>query len=37
MDSKVANEKYILRLSELEEFRNEVYENARIYKEKMKV
>ena len=37
MDSKMAGEKRILQLSELEEFRNEVYENAKIYKEKMKV
>ena len=36
MDSKTASEKRILQLSELEEFRNEAYENARIYKEKMK-
>ena len=36
MDSKVAREKRILQLSELEEFRNEAYENARIYKEKTK-
>ena len=34
MDSKVAGEKQILQLSELDEFRNEAYENARIYKEK---
>ena len=36
MDSKVAGEKPMLQLSELDEFRNEAYENARIYKEKMK-
>ena len=36
MDSKMAGEKRILQLSELEEFRNEAYENAKIYKEKMK-
>ena len=36
MDSKVAGEKRMLQLSELDEFCNEVYENARIYKEKMK-
>ena len=36
MDSKVAGEKQMLQLSELDEFRNEAYENARIYKEKMK-
>ena len=31
MDSKVAGEKRMLQLSELDEFRNEAYENARIY------
>ena len=36
MDSKVAKEKRMLQLSELDEFRNEAYENARIYKEKTK-
>ena len=36
MDSKVAEEKRMLQLSELDEFCNEVYENARIYKEKTK-
>ena len=36
MDSKVAGEKRMLQLSELDEFRNEAYENAQIYKEKMK-
>ena len=36
MDSKAASEKCLLQLSELEEFRNEAYENARIYKEKTK-
>ena len=36
MESKVAEEKRMLQLSELEEFRNEAYENARIYKEKTK-
>ena len=36
MDSKMAGEKRILQLSELEEFRNEAYENAKIYKEKTK-
>ena len=36
MDSKVASKKRILQLSELEEFCNEAYENAKIYKEKMK-
>ena len=34
MDSKMASEKCILQLSELEEFRNEAYENAKIYKDK---
>ena len=36
MDNKVAGEKRMLQLSELDEFRNEAYENARIYKEKTK-
>ena len=36
MDSKVAGDKQMLQLSELDEFLNEAYENARIYKEKMK-
>ena len=36
MDSKVAGEKRMLQLSELDEFCNETYENARIYKEKTK-
>ena len=36
MDSKVASEKRILQLGEFEEFRNEAYKNARIYKEKKK-
>ena len=36
MDSKVAGEKNMLQLSELDKFCNEAYENARIYKEKMK-
>ena len=36
MDSKEAGEKRMLQLSELDGFRNEAYENARIYKEKMK-
>ena len=36
MDSKVADEKHILQLSDLEEFRNEAHENAKIYKERMK-
>ena len=37
MDRKVVGEKRLLQLSELNEFRNEAYENARIYKEKTKV
>ena len=37
MDSKVAREKRMLQLSELDELCNEAYENARIYKEKMKL
>ena len=36
MDNKVDGEKRMLQLSELDEFRNEAYENARIYKEKTK-
>ena len=36
MDSTLAGEKRLLQLSELDEFRNESYENARIYKEKTK-
>ena len=36
MDSKMADKKHILQLSELEEFHNEAYQNAKIYKEKMK-
>ena len=36
MDSKVAGEKRMLQFSELDEFRNEAYENSRIYKEKTK-
>ena len=36
IDSKVAGEKQMLQLSELDEFHNEAYENARIYKEKTK-
>ena len=36
MDSKVAGEKRMLQLSELDEFRNEAYENTRIYKKKTK-
>ena len=30
MDSKMAGEKHMLQLSELEEFRNEAYKNAKI-------
>ena len=36
MDSTLVGEKRLLQLSELDEFRNEAYENARIYKEKTK-
>ena len=36
MDSKMAGEKRMLQLSELEEFLNEAYENVKIYKEKTK-
>ena len=36
MDSKTADKKHMLHLSELEVFRNEAYENAKIYKEKKK-
>ena len=36
MDSTLAGKKRLLQLSELDEFRNEAYENARIYKEKTK-
>ena len=36
MESKVVGEKRMLQLSELDEFSNEAYENARIYKEKTK-
>ena len=36
MDSTVAGEKQMLQLNELDEFRNEAYENARIYKENTK-
>ena len=36
MNSKVAGEKRMLQLSELDESLNEVYENARRYKEKTK-
>ena len=37
MDSKLAREKRLLQLNELDEFHNEAYENVRIYKEKTKV
>ena len=36
MDSKMAGEKLMLQLSELQEFYIEAYENAKIYKEKTK-
>ncbi|XP_060961059.1 uncharacterized protein LOC133031549 [Cannabis sativa] len=36
MELKAAGEKRLLQLNELEEFRNEAYENAKIYKEKTK-
>ena len=36
MNMKAAGEKRLLQLSELDEFRNEAYENAGIYKEKTK-
>ena len=36
MDSTLAGEKRLLQLNELDRFRNEAYENARIYKEKTK-
>ena len=36
MDSTLVGEKRLVQLSELDEFRNEAYENARIYKEKTK-
>ena len=36
MDSTLAGEKRLLQLSKLDKFRNEAYENARIYKEKTK-
>ena len=35
-DFKVAKEKRLLQLNELEELRNEVYDNTRIYKDKTK-
>ena len=36
MDSKMAGEKRMLQLSELEEFHKEAYKNTKIYKEKTK-
>ena len=36
MDSKLARDNQLLQLNELDEFRNEAYENAQIYKEKTK-
>ena len=36
MDCRVAREKRLLQLGEVDEFRNKAYENARIYKEKTK-
>ena len=36
MDSKMVGEKHMLQLNELEEFRNDTYENEKIYKEKTK-
>ncbi|XP_030508906.2 uncharacterized protein LOC115723554 [Cannabis sativa] len=36
MDLKATGEKRLLQLNELEEFRNEAYENAKIYKERTK-
>ena len=36
MDSKLDGEKQLLQLNELDEFRNEAYENVRIYEEKTK-
>ena len=35
-DAKTANEKRLLQLNELEEFRNQAYENAQLYKERTK-
>ena len=35
-DFKIAREERLLQLSELEELRNEAYDNARIYKDKTK-
>ena len=36
LDFQAAKEKRLLQMNELEELRNEVYDNARIYKEKTK-
>ena len=36
MDMKAVGETRLLQLSELDEFRNEAYENAKIYKAKTK-
>ena len=36
IDRKIAGEKRMLQLSELDEFCNEAYENAQIYKERKK-
>ena len=36
MDCKAAREKRFLQLNEFEEFRNEAYENAKLYKVKAK-
>ena len=36
MDNTLAGEKRLLQLSELDKFRNEAYENTRIYKERTK-
>ena len=36
LDYKIAREKRLLQLEELEEIRQDAYENARIYKEKTK-
>ena len=35
-DFQAANEKRLLQMNELEELRNEAYDNAKIYKEKTK-
>ena len=37
MDNKVAREKRLLQLSELEEFQNEAYENVRYKKRRQKL